>query len=402
MTKSTKTVAVIGGGAAGFFGAIACAQRFPGCEVTIFEKSPNLLAKVRVSGGGRCNVTHDCPAVPPLLKGYPRGSRELKGAFHQFGVADTVRWFEERGIALKTEADGRMFPTSNSSQTIVDCLYGEARSAGVRIVTRAGVTGIEVNEQGPQRFTLHLLNHPDFPCDAVLVATGGNPSLAAYRWLEELGHAIVPPVPSLFTFNVPENGLSDLAGVAERGPVLVTHWGLSGPAVLRLSAWAARELNQAAYQFTALVNWLPSVSDEELRTQFMALRESDGKKAVAANPKGNLPARLWKRLTERAGITPETRWADLPRKNFNRLVEELKAGNFAVAGKTTYKEEFVTCCGVALSEINPDTMESRRCPGLFLAGEVLDADGITGGYNFQHAWTSGYLAGQHLGKTLEA
>ncbi|WP_317196118.1 BaiN/RdsA family NAD(P)/FAD-dependent oxidoreductase [Hymenobacter siberiensis] len=411
-------VAVLGGGAAGFFGAIACAEANPDIAVILLEKTGKLLAKVRVSGGGRCNVTHACDTPAQLVAHYPRGSRQLKAAFQQFGVAETIAWFAKRGVALKTEADGRMFPTTDSSETIARALEEAARQAGVRIVTNASVDEILPLAQGG--FNLRISGSGTAQLGAslqvsqLLIATGGNPKSANYDWLRALGHHIAAPVPSLFTFNVPNSPLSELMGVSVpqarvvlageklqyEGPLLVTHWGVSGPAVLKLSAWGARRLSELGYVGTALINWIPAFSEETLRPWLQQFRQDNGRKTVASNPQFGLPQRLWRNLTEQAGITAEIRWSDLPAKAQNRLLELLLRMPLAVRGKTTYKEEFVTCGGIVLDEVDLKTMQSRRVPGLYFAGEVLDIDGITGGFNFQAAWTTGFLAGRAMAKPL--
>ena len=405
---------VLGGGAAGFFGAIACAEANPDSPVILLEKTGKLLAKVRVSGGGRCNVTHACETPAQLVAHYPRGSKQLKAAFQQFGVADTIAWFARRGVALKTEADGRMFPTTDSSETIARALEDAAGRAGVRIVNNISADEIQTLPEGGFRLKLSGSGAAQFghvlPASRLLIATGGNPKSANYDWLRALGHHIAEPVPSLFTFNVPNSPLSELMGVSVpqarvvlageklqyEGPLLVTHWGVSGPAVLKLSAWGARRLSELGYVGTALINWVPSYTEETLRPWLQQFRQENGKKTVAANPQFGLPQRLWRNLTEQAGIGPELRWSDVPAKAQNRLLELLLRSPLAVRGKTTYKEEFVTCGGVSLDEIDLKTMQSRRVPGLYFAGEVLDIDGITGGFNFQAAWTTGFLAGRAM------
>ncbi|MBF9140410.1 NAD(P)/FAD-dependent oxidoreductase [Hymenobacter sp. BT439] len=404
----------MGGGAAGFFGAIACAEANPGLQVLLLEKTGKLLSKVRISGGGRCNVTHACDTAAQLVAHYPRGSKQLKAAFQQFGVADTIAWFARRGVTLKTEADGRMFPTTDSSETIAHALEEAARQAGVRIVTNVGVDEIQPLPEGG--FALKITGSgaakigETLLVNRLLIATGGNPKSANYDWLRALGHTIAEPVPSLFTFNVPNSPLSELMGVSVpqarvvlageklqyEGPLLVTHWGVSGPAVLKLSAWGARRLSELGYVGTALINWIPAFTEETLRPWLQQFRQENGKKTVASNPQFGLPQRLWRNLTEQAGIGPELRWSDVPAKTQNRLLELLLRSPLAVRGKTTYKEEFVTCGGVSLDEIDLKTMQSRRVPGLYFAGEVLDIDGITGGFNFQAAWTTGFLAGRAM------
>jgi predicted Rossmann fold flavoprotein len=407
-------VVVIGGGAAGFFGAIACAQLHPQCEVILLEKSNKVLSKVRISGGGRCNVTHACFHNSQLAKFYPRGSKTMLSTLSQFNAGDTVAWFETRGVKLKTEPDGRMFPVTNSSQTVIDCLLDEAKKAGVVIRTSTGVSSVEPLHQAtnePTRFELTLLNGEQIQCDKVLIATGGNPNAAAYEWLTFGKHSLEHPVPSLFTFNTPHSYLLDLSGVSvqetvvkvagtklqQTGPLLITHWGFSGPAVLKLSAWGARELHKLSYRFTLLVNWLPHYNEETLREELTLYKENNPKKMVAAMALFQLPSRLWLRLVEKSEIGTQARWAELPKKNLNKLIDLLTKGSFEVEGKSTYKDEFVTCGGIMLDNINPQTMESKYCRGLYFAGEVLDIDGVTGGFNFQNAWTSGYIAGKHIG-----
>lgn len=411
---------MLGGGAAGFFGAIACAEANPDIQVLLLEKTGKLLGKVRISGGGRCNVTHACDTPAQLVAHYPRGSKQLKAAFQQFGVADTIAWFAKRGVQLKTEPDGRMFPTTDSSETIARALEVAAHQAGVRIVTNTSVEEIQPLASG--EFQLKISGSGtnqlggSLRVECLLVATGGNPKSANYDWLRALGHTIAEPVPSLFTFNVPNSPLSELMGVSVpharvvlageklqyEGPLLITHWGVSGPAVLKLSAWGARRLSELGYVGTALINWIPAFTEETLRPWLQQFRQDNGKKTVASNPQFGLPQRLWRNLTEQAGIAAETRWSDLPAKAQNRLLELLLRTPLAVRGKTTYKEEFVTCGGVILDEVDLKTMQSRRVSGLHFAGEVLDIDGITGGFNFQAAWTTGFLAGQALAASVPA
>lgn len=406
-------IVVIGGGAAGFFGAITCAQANPDAHVTLLEKSNKLLSKVRVSGGGRCNVTHHCFVPSVFTQHYPRGAKQLKEAFKKFGAAETVEWFESRGVKLKAEADGRMFPITDNSETIIDCLMQEAKRTGVKIRTGTGVDKIERADGDSNTFILHLSSGESIKADKVLVSTGGNPKSQSYNWLRELGHTIQEPVPSLFTFNVPNNALKELMGVSVpharvrvagqkleyEGPLLITHWGYSGPAVLKLSAWGARLFHEQGYHFTALINWIPEFTEEALREHLLSYRQAHPKKTVSTNPLFGLPQRLWKALTLLAEIPEQIRWAELPAKNTNKLVEALLRAPFEVKGKTTFKEEFVTCGGVDLSQVNMKTMESRVLPDLFFAGEVLDIDGITGGFNFQAAWTTGYLAGMSMAAT---
>ncbi|SFF85616.1 BaiN/RdsA family NAD(P)/FAD-dependent oxidoreductase [Pontibacter chinhatensis] len=404
-------IAIIGGGAAGFFAAITCAEANPKTRVLLLEKTSKLLAKVRVSGGGRCNVTHHCFTPAVFAQHYPRGAKQLKEAFKQFGARETVDWFAQRGVKLKAEADGRMFPITDSSETIIECLLQQARRAGVQIRTGASVESIlPVQQDGNQHFILQLAGGESIKADKVLVSTGGNPKSQGYDWLRQLGHAIQEPVPSLFTFNVPSSPLKELQGVAVpqarvriagqkleyEGPLLITHWGYSGPAVLKLSAWGARLFYDQKYIFTALIQWVPGQTEESLRQELQAFRQAHPKKIVSSNPLFGLPQRLWQGLAQLAEVPEEVRWAELPAKNTNKLVEALLRMPVAVNGKTTFKEEFVTCGGIDLKEVNMKTMESRLQPGLYFAGEVLDIDGITGGFNFQAAWTTGYLAGKAM------
>ena len=402
-----QQIIVVGGGAAGFFGAIACAEANPAAVVTIYEATAHLLSKVKVSGGGRCNVTHACFEPRELVKRYPRGARELLGAFSRWQPRDTVAWFEARGVQLKTEEDGRMFPVTDSSQTIVDCLMSAAEKAGVRIRLRTGVKRVEL---GSPSFQLELTTGETVSCDRVLFATGGNKSNIGFEVARSFGHTIELPVPSLFTFNIEDARLKDLPGVAveeaiteivgtklkERGPLLVTHWGMSGPAVLKLSAWGARVLHDSEYKFKLRVNWAPQFNAETLRAELDRARANNPKKQLGTWCPVGLPARLWEKLLGAAGIKLETQWAVVPGAALRALAAQIVEGEFSVSGKSTFKEEFVTCGGVKLSEVDFKTMESRLVPGLHFAGEVLDIDGITGGFNFQSAWTTGWLAGQAM------
>ena len=387
--------AIIGGGAAGFFAAITCAEASPGHEVHIFERGKTVLEKVRISGGGRCNVTHHCYDTRELVKNYPRGSRELIGPFSRFGPEDTVQWFSDRGVPLKTESDGRMFPVTNSSQTIIDCLSRAAYNAGVKVHTSSRIEQIR-----PHDGRWHLDNQI---FDQVMIAAGSSASM--WEVLAGLGHTIIPAVPSLFTFNTKDTRLRDLSGVSvqrarlsvpgtrltSEGPLLITHWGLSGPAVLRLSAWGAREFRAMDYKFQLEVQFAADM--EAFDTWFGHNRQHTGKKTIGSHTQEGIPARLWQRLTEAAGTDAQKRWADLDKTSARQLYEQITEARFQITGKSTNKEEFVTAGGVSLREINFNTFESRICPGLFMAGEILDIDAITGGFNFQAAWTGGYLAG---------
>lgn len=394
---------VIGGGAAGFFCAVNAARLNRQLEVIIMEKSNKTLAKVKISGGGRCNVTHACFQVSELTEKYPRGGHFLKKAFRQFFTADTIRWFEERGVKLKTEEDGRMFPATDQSQTIIDCLHNEAERYGVLVKNGISVTGIRSMENG---FEVLLNGEEKTSCDFICIACGGFPKLSQFDWLKALGHSVEEPAPSLFTFNIPGHPLTALPGISvknvrvkirgekitEEGPLLITHWGISGPAVLRLSAWGARTLSRLGYHFTAVVNWLPPWNENSLRERFQSLRFEMGPQKMCSRNPFQLPQRLWQFFLEQAGIGEETRWAGLPAKAQNKLIRWLVSAEFPVQGKTTFKEEFVTCGGIRLEEIDALTMQSKIVPRLFFAGEVMDVDGITGGFNFQHAWTSGWIA----------
>jgi predicted Rossmann fold flavoprotein len=400
-------VIVIGGGAAGFFGAITCARYNYNAEIILLERSDKLLSKVKISGGGRCNITHACFDNGQLIKYYPRGGKELKTCFTYFSTNQTVDWFESRGVKLKVEADNRMFPVTDSSQTVVDCLIREARVLGVKIMTGFPVGGLERKNN---QWVVKLRGGENMVCDKILIATGGSPSDDSYNWMRDMDLEVIKPVPSLFTFNVPNSRLSGLQGIAvpmveirvegtkisNVGPLLVTHWGFSGPAVLKLSAWAAREINEMNYDFNIHINFVPGYTEDTLREKLHDIKSENHKKIVSSNPFFDLPKRLWERLTSIAGIEEETRWADVPNKNINKLIEELVRGNYGVKGKTTFKEEFVTCGGVDLKEVDLITMQCKKQPGLYFAGEVLNIDALTGGFNFQAAWTTGFLAGKSI------
>ena len=397
-------VAVIGGGAAGFFGAIAAAS--PQTNVTIYEAGRQVLSKVKISGGGRCNVTHACFDPSQLVKNYPRGGKALRGPLTRFQPCNTVDWYRQRGVKLKTEADGRMFPVTDNSETIIDCLTQAARKAGVRL--RTGTPVVAVDRQNESRFTMKLRDGERLASDRVLLASGSSPQ--GHRIAKHLGHTIVAPVPSLFTFTIRDSRLQGLAGVSvpraalklktpdnakleQTGPLLVTHWGLSGPAVLKLSAWGARSLHASRYSATLIVNWIPHLQEDSVRQVLVSLRETSAKRSIAARPEFQLPKRLWQALVAAVEIQPTLRWADLSKKALNRLVQELVRGQFEVVAKGQFKDEFVTCGGVDLKQVNFKTMESRCCKGLYFAGEVLDIDGVTGGFNFQSAWTTSWIAG---------
>ena len=401
--KTGQRVAVIGGGAAGFFAALSAAKHHPSAEVTLFEKSNKLLAKVKVSGGGRCNVTHACFSPATLAKGYPRGGKQLKKAFSSFHAQHTVDWFTDRGVPLKTEEDGRMFPAANTSQAIIDCLMQEAQSEGIRIRMSSPITAITVSESEQGGFDLQ-----EERFDKVIIATGGSPKPTGFDWLRVLGHTISEPVPSLFTFNMPGESVTERMGLvvqnaivriqgtklSHQGPVLITHWGMSGPAVLKLSAWGARELEQRGYSFAIQVNWVGLPNGEEVSAIMETAASESHKKKLANACPFDLPKNFWQYLLEKSGLDAHSPWMELGKKGRNKLVNTLLNDTYTVRGKTTFKEEFVTCGGVTLGEVDFKTMQSRVVPGLYFAGEVLDVDGITGGFNFQAAWTTGFVAGQ--------
>lgn len=396
-------ITIAGGGAAGFFAAIRAAELNPGATVQILERGKEVLAKVRVSGGGRCNLTHACFDPKELVKFYPRGERELLGPFHTFSCAETVEWFESRGVKTKIEADGRIFPVSDKSRSIMECLFHAAEKAGVQVLLHQKLTDILPPDRpgGPWRY---VCNGDLCETDCLLLATGSNTTI--WEILAKTGLEIVPPVPSLFTFNIQDDRIRDLPGLSvphaevsvagsklhSTGPLLITHWGMSGPAILKLSAWGARELHELQYDFTLHVNWT-GLPLPNLQQEIEACKKSYPRVQPGSQPIFQLPSRLWRSLVSAAGIPEEKRWADINKKELLALLEQLGVSSFKVKGKSTFKDEFVTAGGVALKEINFKTFESKRFPGLFFAGEVLDIDAITGGFNFQAAWTGGWIAG---------
>jgi hypothetical protein len=409
--KQRKKLIVIGGGAAGFFCAVNAARLDPSLEVQLFEKSDKLLSKVKISGGGRCNVTHAADFVHELIPAYPRGKNFVKKTLHQFPPAETIAWFNQRGVDLKVEPDGRMFPVSDQSQTIVDCLIKEAERFKVSINLKTDVKSVTKIDDG---FSLKIQHGDDLEkrvveADFVCVAAGGHPKSSGFLFLSETGHNIITPVPSLFTFNIADKNLHQLMGVAvkdclvripelkleESGPVLITHWGLSGPAILKLSARAARDLNNLEYQFKFAVNWVSGYHESSALELLKSYRLEAKHEVNSKNPFG-LTTRLWFYLINKSGLPETMRWKDTSNSLLVSLSKVLTADQYLVAGKTTFKEEFVTAGGVNLKEINPLTMESLLCKGLFFAGEVMDVDGITGGYNFQHAWSSGWIAAKSI------
>lgn len=405
--KSRYCIAVIGGGAAGFFCAVNAARLNPDVEVILLEKTNKLLSKVKISGGGRCNVTHACFDITEMARRYPRGSNFVKKTFHQFFTTDTIEWFKKRGVELKAETDARMFPATDNSETIIRCLLDEAAGTGVQIQMNADVSSIEILRPG---FAVYLSDGRKIRADQICITTGGYPKHSQFNWIEKLGHKIEEPVPSLFTFNLPGHSITGLMGISvsdavvkiqgtklmQRGAMLITHWGLSGPAVLKLSAFAARELQKKNYHFSVQVSWVPEYNEEEIRTALQGMRDVQGSGLMSGRNPFSLPSRLWQWLLEYAGITSLVRWSELQSKQLHILVTLITAQVFEVKGKTTFKEEFVTAGGVSLSEIDANTMQSKIVPGLYFAGEVMDVDGITGGYNFQHAWTSGWVAAKAM------
>ncbi len=396
-------IIIVGGGAAGFFTAINIAEKNKHLKVAILERGKEVLSKVRISGGGRCNVTHACFVPNDLVKFYPRGEKELRGPFHQFCSGDTIEWFENHGVPLKIEEDGRMFPESNSSQTIIDCFTDNVHKLGIQVLTGQSVQSLFKTEE----FWKVETNKETFACKKLIISAGSNPKV--WEMLSELGHTIIPPVPSLFTFNIKDPRIKDLMGLSAfasvkvkgsklsaSGPLLITHWGMSGPGILRLSAWGARELADKNYQFALLVNWLNDIDLEEAVDVLKNLKEEHTKKTIIKKSPFEFPNRLWESLVLASGISEETKWADLSKKQLNQLAEQLTNGVFQVNGKSTFKEEFVTAGGVDLKEINFKTMESKLLPSLYLAGEVLNIDAITGGFNFQNAWTGGFIISEAI------
>jgi predicted Rossmann fold flavoprotein len=407
--QQQPTIITIGGGAAGFFAAITAAMTYSRASITLLEAGREFLTKVRISGGGRCNVTHHCFEPSQLVQYYPRGGKALRGAFSRFQPKDTVAWFKSRDVTLKTEADGRMFPITDDSATIANCLLETAKEYGVHLRPNSPVKSLQKIEN---QFWIELKNGEILKGDRVLIATGSNPM--GYRWAKEFGHQVQEPVPSLFTFNIKDSRLTDLAGIAvenvrvslvspdqkkleQMGPLLITHWGVSGPAILKLSAWGARLLHDHKYQMRLIINWLPNYNRETLQAILLKTKQSQIRKQILNFSPVEIPKRLWQSLVTFIGIDSKTVWADLSKKSLNNLLIELLQGEYLIKGKGVFKEEFVTCGGVNLREINFKTMESKKCPGLFFAGEVLDIDGVTGGFNFQSAWTTGWLAGQAMG-----
>ena len=396
-------IIIVGGGAAGFFTAINCVEKNPNLKVAILERGAEVLNKVRISGGGRCNVTHACFEPNELVKFYPRGEKELRGPFHQFCSGDTVEWFEKHGVELKIEADGRMFPVSNSSQTIIDCFLEATKKLKIDILTHQSVQSIF---KTANYWKIETPNE-QFSAQKLILATGSNPKI--WEMLQTFGHLVVNPVPSLFTFNIKDARIKELPGVAthvsikvkdtklsSNGPLLITHWGMSGPAILKLSAWGARILHDKNYQFTIFVNWLNDLDSEDVEKILKELKLEHAKKAVSKKSPFEITNRLWESLVLASGIEAETKWADLSKLQLQNLSEQLTNGVFQVNGKSTFKEEFVTAGGIDLKEINFKTMESKLHENLYFAGEIVNIDAITGGFNFQNAWTSGFIVAEAI------
>ncbi len=425
-----KKIVVVGGGAAGFFCAIQIATLQPHWEIVILEKTNKLLSKVKVSGGGRCNVTHACPDIEMLLTKYPRGTRFLKKAFYQFATKNTIEWFKQNGVELHTEKDGRMFPTTNSSDTIIDCFLRKIHQYDIKVLTQHEVVDINDNRivnntteenkksQSLQKkaFTIQLQGRASIHADAICLATGGMLKSDRLSWLLNFGHSIVAPVPSLFTFNTADKKITTLMGVAvekasiqwrgnkniEMGPLLITHWGISGPAAIKLSAWCAREMSATHYEGAIVINWIPTFNEATLKMEWINFRMDFGKREIGSKNPFDLPQRLWHYLLQETGIAMNTKWADIKSANQQQLIQLLTRYTLDIKGKTTFKEEFVTCGGVDVKDIDALTMESKLIPGLHFAGEMMDVDGITGGFNFQHAWTSGWIAAQHISTSIQA
>ncbi|RKS01491.1 NAD(P)/FAD-dependent oxidoreductase [Flavobacterium sp. 102] len=401
--NSNYDIIIVGGGAAGFFTAINIVENNPKLKVAILERGKTVLEKVRISGGGRCNVTHACFVPNDLVKFYPRGEKELRGPFHQFCSGDTIEWFEKHGVELKIEDDGRMFPTSDSSQTIIDCFLGLTQKLKIDVLTGQSVQSLF---KGDNYWKVET-HHETYSCYKLVLTTGSNPKI--WELLESMNHTIIPPVPSLFTFNIKDTRIKDLMGVSAfanvkvkatkleaSGPLLITHWGMSGPGILRLSAWGAIILAEKKYQFVIEINWLNDVTFEEAMETLKELKQEHAKKVVSKKSPFEFPNRLWESLVLASGISNETKWADLTKIQLTNLANQLTNGQFQVNGKSTFKEEFVTAGGIDLREINFKTMESKLHENLFFAGEIVNIDAITGGFNFQNAWTSGFLAANSI------
>jgi len=400
-------IGIIGGGAAGFFAAISAKENYPDARVIIFEKSQQLLSKVKISGGGRCNVTHACESVDELCSAYPRGGKKLKKAFHIFNTDDTMSWFESRGVPLVIQDDNCVFPVSQDSQSIIDCFLLETKKLGIEIKTDVEIKAIR---QSGEHLELEFTKKENAAeiFDKVIVTTGGSPDRSGLHWLEALGHKIEAPVPSLFTFNMPDEPITRLMGVVventmvniqgtklrSSGPLLITHWGMSGPAIINLSSYGARILNELDYNFKVQVNWVNEQNNDVVAEQLRNIVEAHSGKILTNYRPYFLPARLWDFLLEKCGLPADKTWDELGKKGMNKLVNVLTNDEYTVKGRTTFREEFVTCGGVSLESVDMNTMQSKVCKNLYFAGEILDIDAITGGYNLQCAWTTGFIAGK--------
>ena len=404
--RKINNVAVLGGGAAGFFAALSVKKHHPQAKVILYEKTTKVLAKVKISGGGRCNVTNSDSNIDTLYMAYPRGGKQLRNLFHRFNTSDTQEWFRSRGVPLKSEADGRVFPVSNQSQSIINCLMQEAEQLGVEIKYQSAVSSLTKQSN---IWRIHFLNKTqEEEFESVIIATGGSPKLQGFQWLKDLGHSIINPIPSLFTFNIPGDSITQLMGVAVEdakvkikgynietsGALLITHWGMSGPAILKASAFGAPALAECQYNFEIQVNWLGERNTEILFNQLQICALEHPQKAVSKQKAFPLPQRLWQYLVNKKGIEVDKKWIDLGKKKRRQLLELLVNDVYSISGKTTFKEEFVTCGGVGLESIHLKTLESKSQTGIYFAGEVLNIDAITGGYNFQAAWSTGFIAGQ--------
>jgi hypothetical protein len=396
-------VICVGGGAAGFFTAITIAEKNPKLKIAILERGKDVLTKVRISGGGRCNVTHACFEPNELVKSYPRGEKELKGPFNQFCTGDTIEWFEKHGVELKIEEDGRMFPVTDSSQTIIDCFMHAASKSDIKVITGQSVQSIY---QAADFWKIDT-QHDKFTATKLVLSTGSNPKM--WDMIAGLGHSIIAPVPSLFTFNITDKRIKELPGVSAlatvkvkntkleaSGPLLVTHWGMSGPAILKLSAWGAPILAEKKYQFAISVNWLDNIDLAEAENLLKSIKQENSKKIISKKSPFDFPNRLWEKLVLAAEIGEDAKWADLSNKSMHLLAEQLTEGTYQVSGKSTFKDEFVTAGGIDLKEINFKTMQSKLHPNLFFAGEIVNIDAVTGGFNFQNAWTSGFIVGNAM------
>jgi len=405
-----KNIAVIGGGAAGFFSAISVKNHYSTYNVVLFEKSSKFLSKVKISGGGRCNVTNSTNDIRTLCNAYPRGGKKLKNIFHQFGTEDTRNWFEERGVPLKVEPDGRVFPISNNSQSIIDCLVHECEKNNILIKF---LRSVKYLSKVKSKWIINFSDNSSSDLfDSIIVASGGSPKLKGFDWLKNLGHEIINPIPSLFTFNMPNESIISLSGIALKqvrikiidtkidlfGPLLITHWGMSGPVILKASSIGARDLFEKEYSFDIHINWLIETNTEILFKKLEDYSMLFSNKLLSKQNPFDLPSRLWLFLIEKSNLNDNKKWGELGKKNMRKLIEFLTKDLYSVIGKTTFKEEFVTCGGVSLENIDLKTLQSKIVTDLYFAGEVLDIDGLTGGYNFQSAWSTGFIAGKLAGK----